>query len=248
MTSTRSCILTYHSLDTTGSVISIPPEMFRKQMAWLAETGAPVVPLAKVQETPGAVALTFDDAFRNFFEYAFPVLRQYNFPATLFVITSYCGLRNNWPSQPLVPAIPTFELMPWVEVEEVARAGIEIGSHSATHARMSQLSEAEVEEELRVSRRVIEDRIGKTIETFAYPYGDFTPAVRTVVGRHFRLACSTELEFVSPKSDPLSLPRIDVYYLRNQFWFHGLRRRHGAQYLAGRKSLRDLRRSIGVVF
>lgn len=218
--------------------------MFSEQMAWLAETGALVVPLARIQETPGAIAITFDDAFRNFFEDAFPVLQRYNFPATLFAITSYCGARNNWPSQPPLPVIPSLELMPWSELQEVARAGIEIGSHTATHARLSQLPEAEVEEELRVSRAVIEDRIGGPVETFAYPYGDFTPAVRTAVGRQFRLACSTELEFVSPNADPLSLPRIDVYYLRNQFWFHGLRRRHGARYLAGRKTLRDLRQGL----
>jgi len=244
MTSGRSCILAYHSIDATGSVISISPETFRGQMAWLAANGTPVVPLSEVRDTPGAVSLTFDDGFRNFFEHAFPVLDQYHFPATVFVIAGYCGARNDWPSQPAHPAIPTLELMRWSVVEQIAKSGISVGSHTVTHPRMSGLSEAEAEMEVSLSQAIIENRIGKAVDTFAYPYGDYTPAVRRVVERRFRWACGTQLSFVSRTSDPVCLPRIDAYYLRNQFWFRSLERQHGVAYLAGRRFLRELRNRV----
>ena len=244
MNSAHSYILTYHSLDDTGSVISMLPETFRAQMDWLARSGTPVVPLSGIRETPGAVAITFDDGFRNFFEHAFPVLQEHHFPATVFVITGYCGGRNDWPSQPPRPVIPTLDLMRWSEVGIIAEAGISVGSHSATHPRLSSLSEADVETELCHSRAILEDRTGQAVDAFAYPYGDSTPAVRRAVARYFRCACSANLGFVSRSSDHLSLPRIDGYYLRNQLWFRGLGKKYGEAYVAVRRSLRSLRRRL----
>ena len=241
MKSERSYILTYHSLDDTGSVISMPLQAFRAQMDWLAASGIPIVPLSDIRDTPGAVAITFDDGFRNFFEHAFPVLQRYRFPATVFVVTGYCGGRNDWPSQPLRPVIPKLDLMDWSEIGLIAEAGISLGSHTATHPRLNRLSEADVEIELCHSRAILEDRTGKAVDAFAYPYGDSTPAVRRAVARYFGYACSTELGFVSRGSDPFSLPRIDGYYLRNKLWFRGLSGRYGAAYVAARRSLHGLR-------
>ena len=129
-----SCILTYHSLDTSGSVISIPPKLFRQQMEWLAAARVAVVPLGRVRETAGAVAITFDDGFHNFFEHAAPVLQEFGFPATVFVVSDFCGGANDWPTQPRTPAVPKLELMPWSELRQIAKAGISIGCHTAGSA------------------------------------------------------------------------------------------------------------------
>src|SRR5215472_13250041 len=115
MTLPCSWILTYHSLDTSGSVISLDPKLFRDQMEWLRGTGIEVVPLERVKERPGAVAITFDDGFRNFYEDAFPVLQDHRFPATVFIVTDFCGRQNNWPSQPASPPVPRLPLMNWSE-------------------------------------------------------------------------------------------------------------------------------------
>ena len=241
MTGGRSSILTYHSLDTANSVISVAPQLFREQMASLAEMNIPVVSLAVIRETEGAVALTFDDGFQNFFQHAFPVLQEYNFPATVFAVSGYSGRQNTWPSQPLRPFVPTLDLMSWSELEQISKAGVSVGSHTMTHPRMSRLPDAEVENELRISRSDLEDRTGKAVDAFAYPYGDSTPAVRRAVARYFRLACGTQLNFVSPDSDPIELPRIDAYYLHNRFCFQALGTRYGTAYIAVRRSLRDMR-------
>jgi peptidoglycan/xylan/chitin deacetylase (PgdA/CDA1 family) len=244
MTRGRSCILTYHSLDSSGSVISIRPDMFREQMESLAESGARMAPLDAVCDTPGAIALTFDDGFRNFFEHALPVLQRLRFPATVFVVSGYCGRQNNWPSQPKDNGVPAAELLRWSEVEELARAGIEIGGHTVTHPRMSLLSPQETEEELLQSRAAIEDRIGRPVRSFAYPYGESTPAVRAAVRRHYDRACGTRLAYLSADSDPVDLPRIDMYYLQNRFWFQGLRSARGSAYLGARGLVRGLRQAL----
>lgn len=244
MTPRRSCILTYHSLDTSGSVISIAPGVFQEQMACLAETGVPVVSLERVRETPGSVALTFDDGFRNFFHCAFPVLQRYGFPATVFAVSNFCGGRNDWPSQPRNTGIPMLELMGWNELRQVADAGITVGCHTATHPRLSLLSDAQLEDELLSSRTAIEDRIGTVADTFAYPYGDFDPRVRQAVSRHFRLACGTKLGFLTASSEPWDLQRLDIYYLRERFWFRGLGKAYGLAYLTARGLVRSLRHRL----
>ena len=238
----RSSILTYHSLDHTGSVISIAPELFREQMAWLARSGVRVVPLEQVAITPGAVAITFDDGFRNFFEHALPVLQFHGFPATVFVISGYCGRTNEWPSQPPI-GVPAMELMDWEQVREAARRGITVGAHTVSHPWMSRLSADESERELGESKSAIEDRLGVAVESFAYPYGDSTPAVRAAAARHFRLACGIGPGFVTAAADPLNLPRIDAYYLRQPHWFRNLQAPQGSAYIAARRWARALRQN-----
>jgi peptidoglycan/xylan/chitin deacetylase (PgdA/CDA1 family) len=237
----RSCILTYHSLDTSGSVISTDPRMFRQQMDWLAETGTTVVPLEQIQHSPGAVALTFDDGFQNFYEHAFPVLREHGFPATVFVVTGFCGSTNSWPSQPASPPVPRLPLMGWSQLREIASSKVNLGSHTCTHPHLPQVSASEVEEELRSSRASLEDRVGQPVASFAYPYGASNPHLRASVSRHYRLACGTKLAYLSQESDATELPRLDTYYLQKRMWFQSLSRQYGVAYIAMRRSLRDVR-------
>ncbi|HLH44924.1 MAG TPA: polysaccharide deacetylase family protein [Bryobacteraceae bacterium] len=241
MKSGRSAILTYHSLDDSGSVISVAPQIFRDQMNWLADSGIPVVPLEKIRDSPGAVALTFDDGFRNFLDCAAPLLQDKKFPCTVFAVSGFCGDSNRWPSQPAKPWVPTLPLMSWRELREAAEAGIDIGSHTATHPLMTSLPAAQVEQELQNSQSAIEDRIGKPVTAFAYPYGASSPAVRQAVRRRFQTGCGVKLEFVSSASDRIDLPRLDAFYLQNRVWFHGLGAAYGTAYIAARRWLRQWR-------
>jgi hypothetical protein len=131
--------------------------------------------------------------------------------------------------------------MSWNELEQAAKAGVSVGSHTSTHPFLTRLSQAQVEEELRLSRTMIEDRTGRSVTAFAYPYGDSSDAVRRAAARHFSLACGTKLDFVSGASESMELPRLDVFYLQRRFWFQGLCTKYGAAYLAARRSLRSLR-------
>ena len=226
-------ILTYHSIDDSGSVISVSPAQFRRHMQILAEKRIRVVPLSAIRDTPGAVALTFDDGYRNFLEIAAPVLAEHGFPATVFVVSGHCGSDNGWPGQPaFVPRLP---LMSWRELEQVAAQGITIGAHSATHPFLTRLSAEQIRAELSGCRQVIETRLGVSADTLVYPYGDSDARVRQVASEVFRLACGTRLDFLTPADDPFDLPRIDAYYARDPGWFARLFSMSGRTYIALRR-------------
>ena len=233
----RSAILTYHSIDGSGSVLSTSPRLFQEQMQWLASSGIPVVPLVDVRSAPGSIALTFDDGFRNFLTEAVPVLERLRLPATLFVVSGFCGRTNGWRQSIRVPEWP---LLDWAELREVRARGIALGAHGVTHASLPALSELAVMAELEGSRSAIQDHVGAPVDAFAYPYGATNPLVRGLAARRFRLACGTALRFVQD-DDPWSLPRIDTFYLRQPYWFERVMTRAGQAYIAGRRLLRETR-------
>ena len=239
MGSAGSAILTFHSLDDSGSVLSIPPDRFRDQMQWVADSGIRVAPLAETPNISGAIALTFDDGFRNFHRHGLAILQKHRMPATVFIVTGYCGRRNRWPGQS--PASPELELMSWTELRELDALGIELGAHTVNHPNLARLTESQVAGELLDCKSAIEDRTGKPVPSFAYPYGASNPAVRQRVGQHFQIACGTTLRFAGPESDPLDLPRIDAYYVRGMNRFQALMTRPGERYIAARRLFRRVR-------
>lgn len=236
----KSAILTYHSLDTSGSVISVAPDVFRRQIECLLERNTLIVPLQKVFELRGSVALTFDDGFENFLRYAVPVLEQYNLPATVFVVSGYCGRLNDWPGQPK-SRVPILPLMTWDHLRQLP-ANIEIGAHTVTHPDLRRLPIAKVVCELRACRAAIEDGAGRPVWSFAYPYGSSSAAVRDIVRNEFTLACGTAMKFVRRQADPVRLPRIDTYYLPTAFAVGQLMSSTGSAYIACRNALRVARR------
>ena len=234
----RAAILTYHSLDETGSVISIRPEVFRRQMESLAANSIKVVPLQQIRQHPEAVAITFDDGFANFADQAVPVLRQLNFPATVFVISGYCGQKNNWPTQP--PGVPQLPLMGWRALRDLPEQ-ILLGAHTITHSDLRTLSDSEIAREVLESRIEIEQQTGRPVETFAYPYGGVDARAESVIRREFHSGCGTRLDFVHPESDSAVLPRLDAYYLKSTLWFQRPFGISNALYIALRRTLREAR-------
>jgi len=234
-----SLILTYHSLDLSGSPISLPPETFRRHMQWLADARIPVVPLTQILQSAGAVALTFDDGFRNFREFALPVLQNLHLPSTVFVVTGYCGGTNRWPGQP--SDIPTLDLLSWSEIEELARHGVDFGAHSVTHQNLVRLAPEAAAAEIRQSRIDLEDRTGRPVRAFAWPYGLSNPSLRTKVAEEFSLACGTELRFLEGTYERTNLPRSDAFYWAHPFWFESQRSRWAHAYVGLRRILRGLR-------
>ncbi|MEO7103062.1 MAG: polysaccharide deacetylase family protein, partial [Gemmatimonadaceae bacterium] len=92
-------ILTYHSIDASGSPISVAPDVFRSHIRWLATSGQRVVRLNELSVLPDdadAMALTFDDGFANFAGIAAPLLLEAGLSATVFIVTDRAGLTNEW--------------------------------------------------------------------------------------------------------------------------------------------------------
>ena len=244
--SAQSAILTYHSVDRTGSVISIAPELFRRHIEALMERKVPIAPLEQALDQPGCVALTFDDGFENFIEHALPTLDQYKLPATVFVVTGYCGRLNTWPSQ-AKSGIPVLRLMNWRQIRELPDY-IALGGHTTNHPDLGKLPLTIAADELTRCRLALEDETGRRVSVFAYPYGSSTPEVRNLVRQHFTFACGTALDFLGQGTDPLSLPRIDAYYMRKWLSADRLMTPSGTAYIAFRSFLRMVRAQVMAAF
>jgi peptidoglycan/xylan/chitin deacetylase (PgdA/CDA1 family) len=111
-------ILTYHSVDETGSVISISERSFRGHAAWLAKGHVRVVPLDEITSVPpdeDAVAITFDDGLASFGRVASPLLLEHGLPATLFVVADAVGSSNVWRGRQ-DPGIPVQPLLDWEQL------------------------------------------------------------------------------------------------------------------------------------
>jgi peptidoglycan/xylan/chitin deacetylase (PgdA/CDA1 family) len=228
-------------------VLSTTPDIFAEQMKFLRDAGVRVISLSDVADEIGTasnpaikVVITFDDGFRNVYEHALPILQTHGFSATVFLVTDYCEKANSWPGQTV--RMDREPLLRWREIQEMSRAGISFGSHTRTHPNLKKLSIEEAEEELIGSKNAIVDATGRSVDTFAYPYGGYDTAVRNLASQHFRLACSTDLGFVQSDSDLFALERIEMYYFRSLWLFRHLFSPATRAYLGIRKYLRLLRR------
>ncbi|MBI4589384.1 MAG: polysaccharide deacetylase family protein [Candidatus Rokubacteria bacterium] len=212
-------ILMYHSIDESGSVISVSPATFRHHMASLARDGFRVLALSTVAEhlrrgeafPERSIAVTFDDGFVNTYTTGFPVLQKYGFSATVFLVTGHVGRVNDWPSQPR--QIPRLPLLSWPQIEEMGRHGICFGAHSVSHPLLPAIPRREAEREIGESREAIEAYLQRPVEFFAYPYGRHDGGIRDVVASLFQGACSTRPGQVHARSDPWALGRLDVCYV-----------------------------------
>lgn len=209
-------ILTYHSIDDSGSPISVSPDQFRRHADFLAAGAVAVVPLVELLAQPPAseaVAITFDDGFCNLAEQAWPVLAERDLPATVFAVAGAAGGTNAWGGRE-ERGIPTLPLLGWDGLTELAREGLELGSHSLTHARLSALDDAALLHEVAASAAEIERHTGFRPRSFCYPYGDLDARAARAAAAHYACACTTELRDLPATPDPARLPRLDAYYLR----------------------------------
>jgi len=241
-------ILTYHSIDDTGSMVSVSPVLFSQHLRYLKEKHFTVLTLSQGlkllkghDSLDKKVVLTFDDGYENFQSRAFPLLSQYHFPATVFLVARYCGHDNNWPGH---GKVPTQKLMSWSQIEKLSHSGIEFGSHSLNHRDLTRISLDEAREEIEGSRMRIEEHIGKDVRLFAYPYGIYNAAVRDMVRKEYDAAVGTNLAEATDREDRYDLSRVDVYYIAGHFELVG--KGVLTPYLAVRNTVRQIRQALKV--
>lgn len=209
-------ILTYHSIDSSGSPISISREAFAAHVRWLASGAVRVVPLTEIVRDAAdgdAVAITFDDGFANFAESGVPVLRDHGLPATVFVVSDQVGGTNAWGGREQ-SGIPTLPLMGWDGLGALGESGIVLGAHTRRHPKLDTVAASALSDEIEGGAEEIERRTGRRPVTFAYPYGIAPEAAAAVVRRRFDVAVTTRLRVLAPDDERALLPRLDAYYFR----------------------------------
>jgi len=239
-------ILTYHSVDDSGSIISTDREAFRRQVDWLAAGAVEVVSIEDLLSVPDeddAVALTFDDGFANFASVAAPILEEAGLPATVFVVTDYVGGASSWPNSVTQP-VPVLPLLDWPDLALLHERGVEIGAHSRSHPRLAALSRAELADEIGGSAERLGAELGVYPRSFCYPYGSVNAAAKEAVAEVFPLACTTELGLLDACSDVYLLPRLDMYYFRDRGRLESWGTPAFDRYLALRRAARKLRVSV----
>lgn len=206
----------YHSIDPSGSAISVNRDEFRAHIAWLASGQVKVVSvedLAKGNPADPAVALTFDDGFANFATEAAPLLEAHRLPVTLYVVADMAGRTNAWGGREAA-GIPTLPLLDWPVLGRLAESGVTLGGHTRTHPRLAGMSRDALRDEIAGGADRIEAETGQRPASFAYPYGSFDAAAASIAGETFQAACTTELRMLDRKDPANLLPRIDMYYFR----------------------------------
>ncbi len=214
-------ILMYHSIDSRVEGKRHPyfntvtlPDRFSEQMEWLSESGAEVVGLEAwnsplLPESPPRVVITFDDGFSDFMSNAYPVLRHYGYPATMFLPTAFIGTGKE-----LLPGVKHLQ---WEEIIKLNSAGIRFGSHTANHRPFEKLSRPEIREEVRTSGEAIRNHLGEKTTSFSCPYAFPQAHPESISALHdsllefgYSVAVTTKIGTVSPLDDPLALRRLPV--------------------------------------
>jgi peptidoglycan/xylan/chitin deacetylase (PgdA/CDA1 family) len=215
---TRSIpILLYHSVSADPSSEAAPfavtPDAFRRQLAHLREQGYTATTVSQlVRLLPGRAALperlvllTFDDGFADFHSDAVPALEEAGFPATLYVTTGFLD-RQDGPG----PARPG-PMLGWSQLLELPERGVEIGAHSHTHAELDTLAPRALGSEVERPKRLLEERLGREVASFAYPHGYASARVhRGVREAGYRSACAVRNLPSHPGDNPFHLARLTM--------------------------------------
>jgi peptidoglycan/xylan/chitin deacetylase (PgdA/CDA1 family) len=135
-------------------------------------------------------------------------------------------------------------MLSWRQIRELQHWGIEFGAHTCTHPDLRSLPAADVRAEIGTSKAIMEDMLGATVRSFAYPFGRYNRCSRDIVREHFECACSDVLALVTPRSDPLALERVDAYYLRPDGLFRVMSTGFFPWYVLCRRITRGIKRKL----
>ncbi len=159
-------VLCYHSIADQGSdnEYVVSPARFREQMKWLHDEGYESISLQQFQQlmtgkakpTGHEVLITFDDGYKNNYVDALPVLKQYGYQATEFIVTNWVGGSG---------------YLTWEQVKALHAAGWDIMSHTRTHPYLPLHTAKSQTDEIAGSKAAIERHLGTEVTAIAYPYG-----------------------------------------------------------------------------
>ncbi|MBI4707421.1 MAG: polysaccharide deacetylase family protein [Candidatus Omnitrophica bacterium] len=204
-------ILMYHSVYSNPDPenrLAVSTEIFERQMRFLKEYRYNVVTLEALADLiknkkkipRNTVAITLDDGYKNNYTDAFPILKKYNLPANIFIIVNEVGRPQN-------------DRLNWSQIQEMQDSGIfTIGSHTLGPEPLVNIhDEAVVKEEIFVSKKILEEKLGRKVNIFSYPEGRFNPQIRQmVIDAGYKAAVTTNPGKEFSNNDVFALKRLRI--------------------------------------
>ncbi len=215
----RAVVIAFHRVnESTETALTCSVEKFRR-FCRFAQKYFDVIALGELvnrlelgQRIARTLVITFDDGYHDNFEFAAPVLRASDLPATFFVVTDFV-------ETDIVPCwdkdiSPAPRWMSWNDVKQLRSDGFEIGAHTRNHVDLGKVTGEQARREIAGSREALETRLGCRVDLFAYPYGgeeNLTEANRDLVRESgFRCCASCCGGVIQLGQDPLRLYRVPI--------------------------------------
>lgn len=221
-------ILMYHQIDeppprgTALRGLIVAPSSFAWQMSFLRLTGyrglsmQDLLPYLRGERTGKVVGITFDDGYQNNLTHALPILKKNHFTATCYGVSDMIGGTNAWDTG-LVAEKPLMTLADW---RTWHAEGMDIGSHTRTHAKLTMLAPEQARNEIACSKAILEEAVGCPVSHFCYPYGWFGTEHEAMVAQAgYATATSTRRGRVYTGDDLYTLRRIMVARATNPIQF-----------------------------
>ena len=203
-------VLNYHQVGISFNPLTMPPQFFDEQMAYLVNSGYTSISpqelydgicgVTVLPEKP--VLITFDDGYVDNYTNAFPILQKYGLKATIFVVPAFTS--NN------------YGYLTWDQLLEMEQGGITIQSHTLNHRALEELPDDEIRAELLESKQMLEENLGHPIEFLAYPTGTYNLHIASIardVG--YKGAYTIKYGNVDRGSNVFALERVPIFQQTN---------------------------------
>lgn len=172
-------ILAFHKIDSRFEfgVTRNTPSQFRRVLRFLKKQGYVSVRLEDLgnpdlPEKP--VVITFDDSYESVYTNAFPIMKEFGFTGTVFIVSGYAGRLNDWDVN--LGGL-RFRHLSWAQINELQQAGFELGSHSVHHTDLVRTGTDRIRFEIWESKKEIEDHTGSPVRFFSFPFGRYNPTI-----------------------------------------------------------------------
>ena len=223
-------VLMYHMVSdwSPKRPLAVPVKEFERQMWYLHKRGYTVLPLEILLDRisngkplpPNTVALTFDDGYMDNYRNAFPILKKYHYPATIFMPINLVGKKNLWDIKRGKPAV---KMLTRSQIMEMMQYNISFQPHTYNHVVLTDIPPERAKQEIFKSKNELARFTGQEVKVFCYPSGRYTRQIISFVkDAGFNYAFSTQQGRIHYGDNLYTLKRIRVsgLYLIPEFIMH----------------------------